>query len=79
MADLNRIPGAKSLIDRTFSRLRRIALWTAWWPFVTLLGIFLIAVFIGVFENSAAQFAALATLIALINRFERPNRSEAIS
>ncbi|MEL7058122.1 MAG: DUF4175 family protein [Pseudomonadota bacterium] len=89
MADLNRIPGAKSLIDRTFARLRRIALWTAWWPFVTLLGIFLIAVFIGVFENSAAQFAALATLIALIgggiaiwrgfNRFERPNRSEAIS
>ncbi|MEM7458086.1 MAG: DUF4175 family protein [Pseudomonadota bacterium] len=89
MAELNRIPGAKSLIDRTFARLRRLALWTAWWPFVTLLGVFLIAVFLGVFEEAPAQFAALATLIALIgggiaiwrgfNRYRRPDRADAIS
>ena len=89
MAELNRIPGAKSLIDRTFARLRRIALWTAWWPFVTLLGVFLIAVFLGVFERGPAQFAALATLIVLIGggiavwrglkRYQSPQRVEAIS
>lgn len=89
MAELNCIPGAKSLIDRTFARLRRIALWTAWWPLITLLGVFLVAVFVGVFENSAPQIAALATLIAFIGggiaiwrgfrRYQRPDRSEAIA
>ncbi|MEO1553798.1 MAG: DUF4175 family protein [Pseudomonadota bacterium] len=89
MAELNRIPGAKSLIDRTFARLRRIALWVAWWPLLILLGVFFVAVFLGVFENGPAQFAALATLIALIgggiavwrgfNRYQRPDRTDAIS
>lgn len=89
MADLNRIPGTKSLIDRTFSRLRQIALWSAWWPFVTLLSVFLIAVFLGAFEQAPAQLAALATLIAFLgggiavwrglNRYRPPARNEAIS
>ncbi|MEM9570129.1 MAG: DUF4175 family protein [Pseudomonadota bacterium] len=89
MADLNRIPGTKSLIDRTFARLRQIALWSAWWPFVTLVTVFLIAVFWGAFEHAPAQFAALATLIALtgsvialwrgLRRYQRPHRDQAIS
>lgn len=89
MAELNRIPGTKSLIDRTFARLRRIALWTAWWPLFTLVSVFLVAVFLGVFEHSPAQIGAFATLIALIgggiavwrgfSRYNSPKRAEAIA
>ena len=88
MADLNRIPGTKSLINRTFRRLRDIALWKAWWPFIVLLSIFVGAALIGVFERSPARLGALATLIffggALIalmrgvRRYRRPDRAEAI-
>lgn len=89
MAELNRIPGTKSLIDRTFARLRRIALWTAWWPFFILVGVFFLAVFLGVFEHAPAQIAALATLIILLGgsiavwrgftRYQGPARADAIT
>lgn len=89
MADLNQIPGAKSLIARTHSRLRRIALWTAWWPFLVLVSIFLIAALTGILENAPARLGALATLIILIGggiaiwrgmrRYNSPEKSEAVA
>ncbi|MEL7320123.1 MAG: DUF4175 family protein, partial [Pseudomonadota bacterium] len=89
MADLNRIPGANSLIHRTLARLRRIAMWMAWWPFLVLVSVFLLGAISGAFENASPQFAALATLILLIgggiavwrgfNRYEAPERSRAIA
>ncbi len=89
MAELNRIPGAKSLIARTFARLRRLALWTAWWPALVLVCGFLIAVFWGAFERAPAQLAAFSTLIVLIgggiaiwrglNRYQKPSRKDAVS
>lgn len=89
MAELNRIPGTKSLIDRTFARLRRIALWTAWWPLFALVCVFLVAAFLGVFERSPAQLAALATLIIFLGggiavwrgfrRYQSPARVDAIT
>ncbi len=88
MADLNRIPGTKSLINRTFRRLRDIALWKAWWPFIALLSVFVGAALLGVFEAAPARLAALATLIFLvgavvallrgIRRYQRPERRAAI-
>lgn len=89
MAELNRIPGTKSLIDRTFARLRRIALWTAWWPFLTLVCVFLLVVILGTLERGPAQVAALATLITIIGggiaiwrgfrRYHKPVRTDAIA
>ena len=89
MAELNRIPGTKSLIDRTFARLRRIALWTAWWPFLALVCVFLLAVFLGALERGPAQVAALATLITIVGggiaiwrgfrRYHKPSRTDAIT
>jgi hypothetical protein len=88
LADLNRIPGTKSLINRTFRRLRDIALWKAWWPFIVLLSVFIGAALLGVFERTPARLGALATLIFLvgsvvallrgIRRYQRPERREAI-
>ncbi len=88
MADLNRIPGTTSLIGRTFRRLRDIALWKAWWPFIVLLSVFVSAALFGVFEQTPARLGALATLIFLvgsliallrgIRRYRRPDRREAI-
>lgn len=88
MADLNRIPGTNSLISRTFRRLRDIALWKAWWPFIVLLSVFVCAALIGVFERSPARLGALASLIFLggsviallrgVRRYRRPVRREAI-
>ena len=88
MADLNAIPGTKALINRTYRRLRDIALWKAWWPFIALTSVFLGAVFVGVFERAPARIGALATLIFLvgvliafvrgIRRYTRPQRDEAI-
>jgi hypothetical protein len=88
LADLNRIPGTKSLINRTFRRLRDIALWKAWWPFIALLSVFVCAALLGVFERSPARLGALATLIFLagsliallrgIRRYRRPERRAAI-
>lgn len=88
MADLNAIPGTKALINRTFRRLRDIALWKAWWPFITLISIFVCAALVGVFEYAPAQTGALATLIFLVGaviafvrgsrRYSRPARAEAI-
>ncbi len=88
MADLNRIPGTKSLINRTFRRLRDIALWKAWWPFIALLSVFVSAALFGVFERSPARLGALATLIFFVGviiallrglrRYRRPDRDEAI-
>lgn len=88
MADLNRIPGTKSLIDRTFGRLMRIELWRAWWPLLTLLTVFASAALLGVFENAPARVGAfgailfvVASIIAVINavrRYQKPDRREAI-
>lgn len=88
MADLNRIPGTKSLIDRTFGRLMRIELWRAWWPLLTLVTVFASAALLGVFENAPARvgaFAAIlfvvASIIAVFNafrRYQKPDRHEAI-
>lgn len=88
MADLNRIPGTNSLISRTFRRLRDIALWKAWWPFIVLLSVFVGAALFGVFEQTPARLGALATLIFVvgsliallrgIRRYQRPDRHEAI-
>ena len=88
MADLNRIPGTNSLINRTFRRLRDIALWKAWWPFIVLLSVFVGAALLGVFERSPARLGAMATLIFFggaiiallrgVRRYRRPDRGEAI-
>jgi len=88
LADLNRIPGTKSLINRTFRRLRDIALWRAWWPFIALLSVFVGAALLGVFERAPARLGALATLIFLagsliallrgIRRYQRPQDREAV-
>lgn len=89
MADLNRIPGTKSLISRTFRRLQDIALWQAWWPFIVLLSVFICAALIGVFELAPARIGALTTLIFLVGtviallrglrRYQRPTHDEAIA
>nr|WP_070960356.1 DUF4175 family protein [Hyphomonas sp. Mor2] len=88
MADLNRIPGTQRLINRTFRRLRDIALWKAWWPFIALLSVFVCAALFGVFERTPPRLGALATLIFLvgsiiallrgIRRYRRPEPGEAI-
>jgi len=88
LADLNRIPGTKSLINRTYRRLRDIALWQAWWPFIVLLSVFLIAALLGAFERAPARIGAFATLLFFsgtliaflrgLSRYKRPDRSDAI-
>ncbi|MDJ0922170.1 MAG: DUF4175 family protein [Henriciella sp.] len=88
MADLNRIPGVKSLITRTERRLRDIALWKAFWPFIALTSVYLIAALLGVFEGAPKRLAAFAallffagTIIAVlrgVSRFRSPPRERAI-
>ena len=89
MAELNRIPGAKRLIDRTIARLRRLAFWAAWWPFLALVTVYFGAVFLGVFERGSVQIATFATLVAIVGgliaiwrgvrRYHTPVRGDAIS
>ncbi|MFN3212681.1 MAG: DUF4175 domain-containing protein [Henriciella sp.] len=89
MADLNRIPGTKRLIDLTYGRLRRLELWRAWWPFLALVTVFVIAAIGGGFERAPAGLAAIAALIffvgALItgwrgfSRYQSPSRKQAIT
>ncbi|MCR9271006.1 MAG: DUF4175 domain-containing protein [Hyphomonadaceae bacterium] len=88
MADLNRIPGTKRLIDLTFGRLRRIELWRAWWPFLALLVVFAGAAILGAFERAPAGLSALGALIFLVGliiaflrglrRYQTPRRDQAI-
>ncbi|MEL6693518.1 MAG: DUF4175 family protein, partial [Pseudomonadota bacterium] len=88
MADLNRIPGTKRLIDLTYGRLRRLEIWRAWWPFLAFVTLFLIAAISGAFERAPSGLAAIATLVffvgALItgwrgfSRYQSPSRKEAI-
>ncbi|MEO0451037.1 MAG: DUF4175 family protein [Pseudomonadota bacterium] len=88
MADLNRIPGTKRLIDLTYGRLRRIELWRAWWPFLALVAVFVGAAALGAFERAPAGLAAFATLIFLVGlavafirgwrRYQSPQRQLAI-
>lgn len=88
MADLNAIPGTKSLINRTFRRLRDVALWRAWWPFIALLSVFVGTALLGVFQQAPVRLGALATLIFLVGgliaflrgvrRYQRPARRDAI-
>ncbi|MEM9376242.1 MAG: DUF4175 family protein [Pseudomonadota bacterium] len=88
MADLNQIPGAKRLIARTYRGLHRIAVWRAWWPLGALVSVFLLCVFLGIFERSSPRMAALATLTFLVGgliaawrglrRYQRPERKQAI-
>ncbi|MEO0548593.1 MAG: DUF4175 family protein [Pseudomonadota bacterium] len=88
MADLNRIPGVKGLIARTERRLRDIALWKAFWPFIALTSVYLIAALLGAFEGAPKRVVAFAallffagTIIAILrglHRFRSPKRDEAI-
>ena len=88
MADLNRIPGTKRLIDLTYGRLRRLEVWRAWWPFLAFVSLFILAAVAGAFERAPSGLAAIATLVffvgALItgwrgfSRYQRPSRKEAI-
>lgn len=88
MADLNRIPGTKRLIDLTYGRLRRLEVWRAWWPFLAFVSLFIVAAVAGAFERAPSGLAAIATLVffvgALItgwrgfSRYQRPSRKEAI-
>lgn len=88
MADLNRIPGTKRLIDRTFGRLQRLAAWSAWWPFLAVISICLFAVLLGVVEAMSPQVKAMftftamiASMIALMRGFRRytgPTRRDAV-
>lgn len=89
MARIDRIPGLTGQIARTRRRLRDIAIWSAFWPLITLATIFLIAALVGIFERAPKQVAAIATLtvfvgliIALMRGFSRyrnPTRQDAIS
>jgi len=89
LADLKQIPGAQSLISRTRTRLRQIALWTAWWPLAALVSVFLISALWGGLEQAPDQLSAMATLIVLIgggiaiwrgfHRYQSPKREDAIS
>ncbi|MEO1659668.1 MAG: DUF4175 family protein [Pseudomonadota bacterium] len=89
MADLNRIPGTKRLIDRTFGRLQRLAAWSAWWPLLAVVGIYLFTVLLGVLEQASPSVTALFTFMAAIafiitalrgiRRYIRPTRRDAVS
>lgn len=88
MADLNRIPGTKRLIDLTYGRLRRIELWRAWTPLLVLVVVFAGSAILGLFERAPANVAAFATLIFFVGalialwrgfrRYQRPSRAKAI-
>lgn len=88
MADLNRIPGTKSLIDRTFGRLWRIQFWRAWWPLVVIVALFLSAAFLGIFEQAPARIGAISVVLLVLggaislwrgfSRYTKPDRSDAI-
>ena len=89
MADLNRIPGTKRLIDLTYGRLRRLEVWRAWWPFLAFVTLFLIAAIAGAFERAPSGIAAIATLVFFVgaaftgwrgfSRYRSPSRKEAIT
>ncbi|MEL6665146.1 MAG: DUF4175 family protein [Pseudomonadota bacterium] len=89
MADINRIPGTKRLIDLTYGRLRRLEVWRAWWPFLAFVTLFLIAAIAGAFERAPAGLAAIATLVFFVGaaitgwrgftRYRSPSRKEAIT
>lgn len=88
MAELKSIPGLKSLIARTNSRLREIALWRAWWPWIVLTSVFLIAALLGAFDYAPKRVGAFATLLVLfggvisfvrgLRRYRAPEEGEAV-
>ena len=89
MADINRIPGTKRLIDLTYGRLRRLEIWRAWWPFLAFVTLFLVAAISGAFERAPAGLAAIAALIFFVgavitgwrgfSRYQSPSRKQAIT
>ena len=89
MADLNRIPGTKRLIDLTYGRLRRLALWAAWWPTMLVAFLFLGAAILGVPDWGSNRLGAIFSLVALVavlitagraaRRYRSPTRKDAIA
>ncbi|MEE9381751.1 MAG: DUF4175 family protein, partial [Hyphomonadaceae bacterium] len=73
----------------TRRRMTLLAIGRAWWPFLLLVSIFLIAALIGIFDRTEPALAAFASLIMLLGgallftrgwrRFERPGEKEAIA
>ncbi|WOR14172.1 DUF4175 family protein [Hyphomonas sp. FCG-A18] len=88
MADLNRIPGVKSRIARTYRRLRDIAVWRSFWPFIAACAAFLCLALLGLHERLPTKLAALSTLAFLIfalitalrglRHYRGPNRNDAV-
>ncbi|MEO1642116.1 MAG: DUF4175 family protein, partial [Pseudomonadota bacterium] len=88
MAELDRIPGVRSRIARTYRRLRDLAVWRAYWPLIAVASVFLIIIFSGLHERLPAQFGAFATLVFFaaglitllrgLNRYKSPQRKDAI-
>ncbi|MEL7231575.1 MAG: DUF4175 family protein [Pseudomonadota bacterium] len=69
MADLNRIPGVKSRIARTYRRLRDVAVWRAFWPFLAVVSAFLILALAGLYESVSSRIAAFSTLLFFVATF----------
>ncbi|MEM1035376.1 MAG: DUF4175 family protein [Pseudomonadota bacterium] len=88
MADLNRIPGVKSRIARTYRRLRDVAVWRAFWPFFAVISVFLIIALTGLAEAASSRVAAFFTLLFFVasfitllrglRRYSGPKRKDAI-
>ncbi|MEM1088039.1 MAG: DUF4175 family protein [Pseudomonadota bacterium] len=78
----------KSRIARTYRRLRDVAVWRAFWPFITVISIFLISALTGLYEAIPTAIAAFSTLLFLaagvitllrgMRRYSGPKRVDAI-
>lgn len=88
MAELKSVPGLKSLIAHTRRRLRELALWRAWWPWIVLISVFFIAALLGIFEHAPKRIGAFASLLVIfggvlafvrgLKRYRSPKEDEAI-
>ncbi|MEM1391513.1 MAG: DUF4175 family protein, partial [Pseudomonadota bacterium] len=88
MAELDRLPGVKSRIARTYRRLRDLEVWKAFWPLFAILSVFLIIVLTGLYESLSAQVGAFTTLVFFVGflvtlfrglrRYQSPERKDAI-
>lgn len=88
MASLKQIPGAQRLLGRTAGKLRRLAIWRAFWPCLVLLAVFVIAALAGAFDAAPKQIAAFASVLAAVGliitglrgwaRYRRPDQSQVV-
>lgn len=88
MANLDRIPGIRSLVAPTRRRLRDIAVWRAYWPLIAIVSVFLIAALLGIFERAPKPIAAFATLLVFagiiiaalrgMRRYVKPDETDAV-